>query len=248
LLAELAGATGPARALLSPDRRATRLLLLFPELSSARMVEVASWVERQARALLPPEYRVTVAGTALHEARMMNLVSRGLRRGMGAALLVIGGLFWALMGSWRWGVATLIPNLVPVGGLLGAMGWIGLPLDFSTAMIGSVALGLAVDDTIHMALGYRHARSRGMGVAAALETVVATSGRSLTLTTWVLVTGFALLGLSTFAPTRRFGLLTCLCLLVALAADLWLLPALIRLLEGCESRPAAEGNLRPLRG
>ncbi len=233
LLADLAGASGPARALIGHDRRATRLLLLLPELSSARTVEVARWVDRTAKEVLGDRYRVTVAGTALHEARMMNLVSRGLRRGMAAALGVIGLLFWGIMGSWRWGLAAMLPNLLPVGGVLGVMGWAGMPLDFSTAMIGSVALGLAVDDTIHMALSYRHARGRGMGVDAALEETVRTSGTVLKLTTWVLVGGFALLALSTFAPTRHFGLLTCLCLIVALASDLWLFPALVRLLEMC---------------
>ncbi len=238
LLADLAGASGPARALIDHDHRATRLLLLLPELSSARMVEIARWVDATAEGLLGDDYRVTVAGTALHEARMMNLVSQGLRRGMVAALAVIGLLFWALMGSWRWGLAAMLPNLLPVGGVLGIMGWTGMCLDFSTAMIGSVALGLAVDDTIHMALSYRHARGRGMGMDAALEETVRTSGAALKLTTWVLVAGFALLALSTFGPTRHFGLLTCLCLTVALAADLWLFPALVRLLEGGEAAPA----------
>jgi len=245
LLADLAGASGPARALIDHDRRATRLLLLLPELSSARMVEMARWVHATAERSLGDDYRVTVAGTALHEARMMNLVSQGLRRGMFAALVVIGLLFWALMGSWRWGLAAMLPNLLPVGGVLGVMGWAGMHLDFSTAMIGSVALGLAVDDTIHMALCYRHARGRGMGVDGALEETMRTSGAVLKLTTWVLVAGFALLALSTFAPTRHFGLLTCLCLTVALVADLWLFPALVRLLEGRE--PLVAPSLVPQR-
>ncbi len=245
LLADLAGASGAARALIDHDRRATRLLLLLPELSSARMVEEARWVRATSARVLGKGYRVTVAGTALHEARMMNLVSQGLRRGMIAALAVIGLLFWAIMGSWRWGLAAMLPNLLPVGGVLGIMGWTGMCLDFSTAMIGSVALGLAVDDTIHMALSYRHARGRGMGVDAALEETMRTSGAALKLTTWVLVAGFALLALSTFAPTRHFGLLTCLCLTVALAADLWLFPALVRILEGRE--PLATEPLAPPR-
>jgi len=231
LLADLAGGSGPARTFIDPDHRATRLLLLLPELSSARMVEVARGVKAIAERLLGDDYRVTVAGTALHEARMMNLVSQGLKRGMAAALAVIGLLFWALMGSWRWGLAAILPNLLPVGGVLGIMGWTGLHLDFSTAMIGTVALGLAVDDTIHLNLSFRHARGRGMEVNAAIEEAVCTSGVAVKLSTWVLVGGFALLALSTFAPTRHFGLLTCVCLSLALVADIWLFPALVLLLE-----------------
>jgi hypothetical protein len=127
---------------------------------------------------------------------------------------------------------ALLPNLLPVVGVLGTMGWLRIPLDLSTAMTGSVALGLAVDDTIHMALGYRHHRERRLGIEDAMAATLATSGRALWLTTSVLMAGFGLLVLSSFAPTRRFGLLTCLTLALALAADLVVLPALIRLWEG----------------
>ena len=64
-----------------------------------------------------------------------------------------------------------------------------------------------------------------------MAVTLATSGRALWLTTVVLMAGFGLLGLSSFAPTRRFGLLTCVTLGLALTADLVLLPALIRLWE-----------------
>ena len=149
-------------------------------------------------------------------------------------------LFRLLVGSWCWSVALLLPNILPVAGVLGTMGWLGLPIDLATAMTGSVALGLAVDDTIHMALGYRHHRERRMGVEESLAATLATSGTGLRLTTIVLMAGFGLLGLSSFAPTRHFGLLTCLTLALALIADLVLVPALIRVLE---RRRAPQGGI-----
>jgi len=77
-----------------------------------------------------------------------------------------------------------------------------------------------------------------MGVEAAMAATLATSGTGLRLTTVVLIAGFGLLGFSSFAPTRHFGLLTCLTLALALISDLVLLPALIRLLERRGTRPA----------
>jgi len=238
LLAELADAAGPANALLSTDRKVARLLLFLPEISSRRMANLATWLRARAAEVAGPEYRTSLAGTALHQANTMNALNDGLPRGMAVALLFIGLLFRFLLGSWCWSGATLLPNILPVVGVLGTMGWLGLPIDLSTAMTGSVALGLAVDDTIHMALGYRHHRERRMGVEEALAATLATSGTGLRLTTAVLVAGFGLLGLSSFAPTRHFGLLTCLTLALALLADLVLLPALIRLLERWLPRPA----------
>jgi predicted RND superfamily exporter protein len=232
LLAELAGASGPANVLLSSDQEVARLLLFLPELSSRRMVEVADWLRRTATEVAGQEYRVSLAGNALHQANTMNAIDYGLPRGMAVALLLIAILFRSLLGSWGWSTIALLPNMLPIVGVLGTMGWVRCPLDLSTAMTGSVALGLAVDDTIHMALGYRHHRQRRMGVEEAMAVTLATSGRALRLTTVVLMAGFGLLGLSSFAPTRRFGLLTCLTLALALAADLVLLPALIRLWEG----------------
>ena len=178
-----------------------------------------------------PDYRVSLAGSALHQANTMNAIDTGLPWGMAVALLLIAMLFRALLGSWSWSLIALLPNLLPVVGVLGVMGWLRFPLDLSTAMTGSVALGLAVDDTIHMALGYRHHRQRRIGTEEAMAVTLATSGRALWLTTVVLMAGFGLLGLSSFAPTRRFGLLTCVTLGLALTADLVLLPALIRLWE-----------------
>lgn len=232
LLAELAGASGPANALLSNDRQVARLFLFLPELSSRRMVEMADWLRRTASEAVGPQYHVSLAGNALHQANTMNALDYGLPCGVIVTLVLIAVLFRALFGSWSWSGMALLPNLLPVVGVLGTMGWLRVPLDLSTAMTGSVALGLAVDDTIHMALGYRHHRQRRMGVEEALTVTLATSGLALKLTTFVLMTGFGLLGMSSFAPTRRFGLLTCLTLALALAADLVLLPALIRLWEG----------------
>ncbi|MGD2063550.1 MAG: MMPL family transporter [Nitrospirota bacterium] len=232
LLAELAGAGGPANALLSGDRQVARLLLLLPELSSRRMVEVANWLRRTAKEVAGADYQVSLAGNALHQANTMNAINYGLPCGVVVALVLIAVLFRALLGSWRWSGMALLPNLLPVVGVLGTIGWLRVPLDLSTAMTGSVALGLAVDDTIHMALGYRHHRQRRMGVEQAMAVTLATSGRALRLTTVVMMAGFGLLALSSFCPTRRFGLLTCLTLALALVSDLVLLPALIRLSEG----------------
>jgi len=100
-------------------------------------------------------------------------------------------------------------------------------IDSTTVIIAAVALGLAVDDTLH-ALGYfRRALYGRRGAAAAAVRALGRGAPALILTTGLLVAGFGVCALSSFLPVARFGALTGLALLAALAADLLLLPALL---------------------
>ena len=122
--------------------------------------------------------------------------------------------------------ALIVANLLPVGAALGAMGWLGLPLDSTTLMVAAVVLGLAVDDTLHT-LGAFRRRAPALGAKrAAVQAIARTAPGHLT-TTAILSSGFALCALSGFAPVARFGLLVAFGMLVALITDLTLVPVLL---------------------
>jgi hypothetical protein len=162
--------------------------------------------------------------------------------------LAVAAVLRLLLGSARAALAALVPNLWPVLFALGAMGWLGVPIDSTTVMIAAVALGLAVDDTLH-SLGYfrRALAARGDFPCSAPAAAVRALGRgapALILTTALLVAGFGACALSSFLPVARFGALTGLALLAALAADLLLLPALLGTLP---ARAAARLRDRGLR-
>jgi hypothetical protein len=156
--------------------------------------------------------------------------------------LAIGLILRGLLGSSRAALAALVPNLWPVLVVLGAMGWAGVPIDSTTVMIAAVALGLSVDDTLHVLGWFRRSAGR-RGAPAAAVASVARSAPALILTTALLAGGFAVCGLSSLLPVARFGALTALALVAALAADLVLRPALLAALP-----PAAADRLGdPLR-
>ena len=137
-----------------------------------------------------------------------------------AFLLVFRSLSLALL--------ALVPNVVTSLSILGLMGWLGVALDFMTITIAAIAMGIAVDDTIHYLHRYQDEAANG-GATEAVQATHLSVGQALLYTTLIICTGFAMLGFSDFVPSVLFGLLTALAIALALLTDLLLLPALLLL-------------------
>jgi predicted RND superfamily exporter protein len=143
--------------------------------------------------------------------------------------------------SFRVGLLAMIPNVLPILLTMGLMGWIGITLNVTTVMIASIALGIAVDDTIHMFVRIR-TESRAHddhheGVQRSLQSV----GRAVVFTSVVLSGGFAVLLLASLVPAGHFGILIAFTMLVALLADLVLIPVLILWLKPWHRRGRGDG-------
>tara|TARA_B100000676_G_C17527148_1_gene555773 strand:- start:182 stop:616 length:435 start_codon:yes stop_codon:yes gene_type:complete len=123
-------------------------------------------------------------------------------------------------------IASLITNLIPIFTVLGILSWLGISIRPPTAMTFSVALGIAVDDSLHFLLRYRKELKNGMTRIDAVKTTIIHTGSALMITTTILVSGFSVLLLSVFLPTYQFGLLSAGMIGAALLCDLTLLPAL----------------------
>ena len=164
--------------------------------------------------------------------------------------LVIAAIFRALLGGASLALRALAPNAWSVLLVLGAMGWLGVPVKGATVMVAAVVLGLAVDDTLH-SLGHFRRRVRGGDREpepgrAAIETLAETAPGHVS-TSLVLALGFAVCALSSVVPVARFGALAVCGIAGALAADLVLVPALLAgvpapALARLGSRPQADGQ------
>jgi predicted RND superfamily exporter protein len=130
--------------------------------------------------------------------------------------------------SWRLALAAVVPNLLPPAVLFGFVALIGQPLDVAAVAVGAVAVGLAVDDTLHVLFRLVEGRRRGLGRDEAIAVALGSVGRALVLSTIVLTTGLGCLALSAFKPTAHFGLFTAAACAIALPADLLVLPAFVR--------------------
>jgi len=147
------------------------------------------------------------------------------------AFAVITPLMVMLVGRLGLGLASMIPNLAPIILVLGFMGWTGRGLDGITLLTGSIAMGLAVDDTIHFMHNFRRYRDAGDDVRIAVRRTLATSGQAMLFTSLVLATGFALFLFADMTVLWNFGGLTALAILLAFLGDLFVSPALVATLE-----------------
>jgi len=150
-------------------------------------------------------------------------------RSYAIALLVITPLMMLLLGSVRLGLIAMIPNLFPIVLTLGLMGWMDIPLEMFSLLIGSVALGLAVDDTIHFMHGFRRGYAASGSVETAVRETLQTTGQALLFTSIVLTMGFLIYVLSDLRNLSRFGMLTAFSIVVAFLADVLLAPALMKI-------------------
>jgi uncharacterized protein len=135
-----------------------------------------------------------------------------------AFLLIFRSLKVALIG--------ISPNILSILAVLGTMGWLGIPLDLMTITIAAIAMGIAVDDTIHYIHRYREELGGGAGTQAVPRSH-ASVGHAILYTSLIIILGLSLLAFSDFVPSILFGLLAGLAMALALGANLLLLPALL---------------------
>lgn len=127
----------------------------------------------------------------------------------------------------RAGMISMIPNTFPLVIVFGFMGFFGQKVDIGSMMTASVAMGIAVDDTVHFLNWYRYALADGMSRKEAIRLAYQRCAPAMTQTTLIAGLGLSVFAFSTFAPTQRFGVLMLILLVVALIGDLLILPAIL---------------------
>ena len=143
------------------------------------------------------------------------------------ALAVISLMMVFVFRSVKIGLLSMIPNLSPIVLVLGGMGWAGMPLDYYRLLIAPVAIGIAVDDTIHLVTRYHHEFLKVRDYEKALYASMTDVGRALFITSVILVVGFLMNVFSIMDSQKSFGLLLAAVIATALIADFLLMPALV---------------------
>jgi predicted RND superfamily exporter protein len=212
--------------------RQVRLSLKGPWLDAGAYEGSLQDLESMLHEEMGDDTDIVMTGIVPLLTRTMYAVQIGIARSYGIAFVVITALMILLIGSVRLGFVAMLPNLAPILCALGLMGWFGLPLDTFTMLIGSIALGLAVDDTIHFMHGYRRYLESGCDSRTAVHRTLDSAGRAMLLTTVVLSIGFLIFTLSSMSNIFNFGMLTAFAIAVALLADFLLAPALMQVIHG----------------
>ncbi|HKV40312.1 MAG TPA: MMPL family transporter [Blastocatellia bacterium] len=150
------------------------------------------------------------------------------------ALAAIYLMMVLLFRSLLTGILALVPNLLPIAGFFGFLGWMGIPLDITTSLVATSALGLAVDNAVHMIRRYRQCAGETRDEGWCVWMMMSRTGRPMVLANSMLVGAFLIFTISSFVPVRLAGLLWAVTITACLAADLVFLPVLMksRLLGG----------------
>ncbi len=175
---------------------------------------------------------VVMTGSMVIGTHIADLTVVTALRSYALAFTLITPLMILFIGRLRIGLVSIVPNLAPILMILGFMGWTGIPLDVFTVLVAGIALGLVVDDTLHILNGFRRDYLESGDVEQAIVKTMRTTGRALLFTTLGLTTAFAIYGFSGALSIKNFGLLTALAIALAFVFDLFLSPALLALVYG----------------
>ena len=228
-LLELIAFQDPAflAAWVSLDRRRLRISV-EAEFQSFREREVTlAAVQRVLDASVPPGFKVQMTGAFSVGRDWVRDVQATQLRSFAAAAVLVFVLVWGYLRSLRWASLAMLPTLLPVVVILGAMGAAGLSLDVGRSMIAAVILGIGIDDTIHLLSRFRLERAAGRDMPDAMSHAVRAIGRPVVTTSIALALGFLSLVTSSWQTVSSFGFFVSLGVLGALIADLWVLPALV---------------------
>lgn len=143
---------------------------------------------------------------------------------LGIVYLALFVVMWILFKQFSVALVALVPNIICTLLILSIMGYANIPLDLMTITIAAIAMGIAVDDTIHFV---HHYLAGGKDRESAVKGAYFSVGYAMLFTTLIICVGFALLAFSDFIPSVLFGILTALAMLIALITDLTLLPAML---------------------
>ncbi len=181
-----------------------------------------------SKALSPLNIDYAITG----ENILINNAAESLFGGQVISLIILVSIIVVIMtllySSVQVGLISLVPNLIPVIYNFGVMGLLDIPLNPGTATVAAIAVGIAIDDTIHMLTTYGEASRKHMDPAKAVQATVRHQAIPVISTSISLALGFGILFLSDFAIVAQFGLLAGATMLYALLADLLITPVVLK--------------------
>ncbi len=148
------------------------------------------------------------------------------------AFVVITPVLIVVLRSPRLGLLAILPNLFPIVAFFGVLGWLDWPVDLAISMTACVALGIAVDDTTHFLIRFGEFRSEGFDVDSAIRSTISQCGAAMLKTTLIGCAGLSVYGFCDMVVVRNFAIAISSMLVLALLADIFMLPALLYLWAG----------------
>jgi predicted RND superfamily exporter protein len=215
----------------SSDKAGTRVQIALHNLSSLEVLALeerfATWFKQNA-----PQYEVLGSSPGVMFAHVGQNNIYSMLKGTAWALVLISLLLMIALKSFKLGLLSLIPNIIPMAVAFGIWGIFQGQVGMGLSVVTGMTLGIVVDDTVHFLSKYLRARrEKGLDSHQAVKYAFQTVGMALTVTTIVLVLGFLVLGMSHYVMNSHMGILTAITLAAALIIDFLLLPPLLMLVD-----------------
>ncbi|MEM9657170.1 MAG: MMPL family transporter, partial [Planctomycetota bacterium] len=192
-----------------------------------RLGDIASASSPLAVEGQPRPIRAVYTGMVPLVYKTQRQLLQSLRESIAWATVLIAVVMMAVLRSPTAGVISMIPNVFPIVMVFGSLGWLGVKVDIGIMMTASVALGVAVDDTVHFLTWFRRGVKTGLNRTEATMLAYDRCATAMMQTTLIGGLGLAVFATSTFTPTQQFGYLMITMLGAALIGDLLLLPAIL---------------------
>lgn len=227
-LLELSGADDLFQ-LVDTEYEVARTTAMVPLVDAFYYGDFRSTIEARYREVLGEDVKLHTTGMLPLLNKTMADVVHTTARSYVIALVVITVMMIALLGSFKFGLLSMLPNVLPVVIALGLMNIFSAPLDMFSMTVGAIAIGLSVDDTVHFMHNFNRLMHATGDVAKSIRETLASTGKAMTITTIVVGLSFFSYMFSTMSNLFNFGLYTGICIVLALLADLLFAPALMML-------------------
>ncbi len=227
------GGGNPLNSHVDSTGQVARISLTMPDVGIREMKEIQSSIRSSVNNIFNPEkFDVSFTGSSVIFLRGTTYLVNNLFISLGLAIIVISLMMAWMFSSGRMVLVSLLPNLIPLVFTGALMGFFGIVIKPSTILVFSIAFGISIDDTIHFLAKYRQElKGNNWNIKSAVLAGLRETGVSMIYTSIVLFFGFSIFVASDFGGTVALGLLVSVTLLIAMMANLILLPGLLLSLE-----------------
>lgn len=208
------------------DYSSTRVTATMKKISGNRHKEILKGVEEWG-AEHYPELKLKGTGSWVMFTFLSDRVIRGMLKSLALALVLITLVCIVTFRSLRLGILSLIPNALPILLTFGIWGMLGDHVDFAVSIVATAALGIIVDDTIHLMVRYQRNKNKGMEKGDAFREALQDVGHALLFTSIILTVGFGLFIRSGFRINSSLGSMVSLSIILALVFDFLFLPSVL---------------------
>jgi len=207
----------------------TRISIKAPWVDSVEYVDLMAELEVLLNTTFADMAKVTITGTLPILADTITKSIKSTIESYGIAFAVITLLMILMLGSVKMGLLSMFPNLTPIMFGVAFMVIFDMPLDMFTILIGAIAIGMVVDDTIHFMHNFSRYYAQSGDVDEAILHTINSTGRAIFITSIVLSSGFLVFMFASMTNLYNFGLITGTVVLMAMLSDLLLAGAMMKL-------------------